>query len=61
MNATSRTGGAVSILKDAIKTEGIKFMFRGWTPSFVRLCPQTVATFIVLEQQKKWWKAWARQ
>ena len=62
MNATSRaTGGAVSILKDAVRTEGVKFMFRGWTPSFVRLCPQTVVTFIVLEQQKKWWKVWTGQ
>lgn len=62
MNATTRTkGGAVSILKDAVKTEGVKFMFRGWTPSFVRLCPQTVVTFIVLEQQKKWWKVWTGQ
>jgi solute carrier family 25 (mitochondrial dicarboxylate transporter), member 10 len=61
MNATSRTGGAVSILRDAVKTEGLKFMFRGWTPSFVRLCPQTVVTFIVLEQQKKWWKVWTGQ
>ena len=62
MNATSRMkGGAVSILKDAVKTEGVKFMFRGWTPSFVRLCPQTVVTFIVLEQQKKWWKVWTGQ
>lgn len=61
MNATSRTGGAISILRDAVKTEGLKFMFRGWTPSFVRLCPQTVVTFIVLEQQKKWWKVWTGQ
>ncbi len=61
MNSTSRTGGAISILRDAVKTEGLKFMFRGWTPSFVRLCPQTVVTFVVLEQQKKWWKVWTGQ
>jgi solute carrier family 25 (mitochondrial dicarboxylate transporter), member 10 len=61
MNAKGKSGGAVSILKGAVKTEGIQFMFRGWTPSFVRLCPQTVVTFIVLEQQKKWWKIWTGQ
>jgi hypothetical protein len=32
-------------------------------PVFVRLCPQTVVTFVVLEQQKKWWKVifWTKQ
>jgi dicarboxylate transporter 10 len=62
MNAKEKpTGGAISILRDALRNEGIKFMFRGWTPSFVRLCPQTIVTFVVLEQQKKWWKIWTRQ
>ena len=54
-------GGAVVILKGAIRKEGIKFIFRGWTPSFVRLCPQTIVTFVVLEQQKKLWKTWTGQ
>jgi len=62
MNATEKpTGGAVAILKEAIRKEGIQFIFRGWTPSFVRLCPQTIVTFVVLEQQKKWWKIWTGQ
>jgi solute carrier family 25 (mitochondrial dicarboxylate transporter), member 10 len=57
MNAHGKeAGGALTILKEALRTEGIKFMFRGWTPSFVRLCPQTVVTFVVLEQQKKWYR-----
>lgn len=62
MNAKEKpAGGAVSILKDAIRNEGLRFMFRGWTPSFVRLCPQTIVTFVVLEQQKKWWRIWTGQ
>jgi solute carrier family 25 (mitochondrial dicarboxylate transporter), member 10 len=62
MNAKDKPqGGAISILKDALRTEGVKFLFRGWTPSFMRLCPQTVVTFIVLEQQKKWWRNWTGQ
>jgi solute carrier family 25 (mitochondrial dicarboxylate transporter), member 10 len=62
MNAKEKPiGGSISILRDAIRNEGIRFMFRGWTPSFVRLCPQTIVTFVVLEQQKKWWKIWSGQ
>ena len=61
MNAKGKPGGAISILKGAVRAEGVKFMFRGWTPSFVRLCPQTVVTFIVLEQQKKLWKVYTGQ
>lgn len=41
---------AFSILKNAVKKEGPGFMFRGWIPSFIRLGPQTILTFIVLEQ-----------
>lgn len=62
MNAKDKAaGGAVKILQNALRTEGVKFMFRGWTPSFVRLCPHTVVTFIVLEQQKKLWRGWTGQ
>ena len=34
------------------RTEGVGWMFRGWVPSFVRLGPHTVATFLFLEQFK---------
>ena len=33
--------------------EGVRWMFRGWVPSFVRLGPHTIATFLFLEQHKK--------
>jgi solute carrier family 25 (mitochondrial dicarboxylate transporter), member 10 len=57
MNAHGKeAGSALAIVNEALRTEGVKFMFRGWTPSFVRLCPQTVVTFVVLEQQKKWYR-----
>lgn len=41
----------------AIQTEGWGFAFRGFVPSFLRLGPHTICTFLVLEQQKKWYKA----
>lgn len=44
------------IFKEEIKKEGIKFLFRGWTPSFMRLGPHTIITFIVLEEEKKLWE-----
>ncbi|KFY72011.1 hypothetical protein V499_07823 [Pseudogymnoascus sp. VKM F-103] len=34
-------------------TEGLRWMFKGWTPSFIRTGPHTIATFIFLEQHKK--------
>lgn len=52
MDATHKGEGAFSILRNAVKVEGIGFAFRGWLPSFIRLGPQTILTFIVLEQLK---------
>lgn len=54
MNAKGTSGGAVSILKTAVKNEGVGFMFRGWLPSFIRLGPHTIVTFLVLEQLRKY-------
>jgi len=45
--------GLITILKDTCRQEGVKWMFRGWVPSFIRLGPQTIATMIFLEQHKK--------
>lgn len=33
--------------------EGLMWMFKGWVPSFVRLGPHTIFTFMFLEQHKK--------
>ena len=40
------------LLKKTIANEGVGWMFRGWVPSFVRLGPHTIATFLFLEQHK---------
>lgn len=53
MSAKDQSKGIMQILTEAMKTEGPSFMFRGWTPAFVRLGPHTVATFLALEQHKK--------
>lgn len=53
MNARGSSKGALSILAEAVRLEGPGFMFRGWLPSFIRLGPHTIATFLVLEQLRK--------
>lgn len=52
MNSHHKSDGTVRILLDTVKQEGILFAFRGWVPAFVRLGPQTIITFLVLEQLK---------
>ena len=42
-----------TLLTRIYRNEGVRWVFRGWVPSFVRLGPHTVATFIFLEQHKK--------
>lgn len=53
MNAKGSTNSASNILLTALKNEGPGFMFRGWLPSFFRLGPHTIVTFLVLEQLRK--------
>ena len=45
--------GLLSLLRRTIANEGVGWIFRGWVPSFVRLGPHTIATFLFLEQHKK--------
>ncbi|KAE9964985.1 hypothetical protein BLS_007933 [Venturia inaequalis] len=49
----------VRLLGEAYKAEGLGWMFRGWVPSFIRLGPHTIATFVFLEQHKKVYR-WAK-
>ncbi|KAJ5093698.1 Mitochondrial dicarboxylate carrier [Penicillium angulare] len=43
----------VNLLRDICRKEGLSWTFRGWVPSFIRLGPHTIATFIFLEEHKK--------
>jgi dicarboxylate transporter 10 len=52
MSATE-TQSLAKLLADTYRNEGPGWMFRGWVPSFIRLGPHTIATFIFLEQHKK--------
>lgn len=44
------------LLVDIYKKEGFRWMFKGWVPSFIRLGPHTIVTFLFLEQHKKWYR-----
>ncbi|KAJ1863881.1 Mitochondrial dicarboxylate transporter [Coemansia sp. RSA 2703] len=35
------------------RTEGPRAFFKGWLPSYVRLCPQLVITFVIYEKLRK--------
>ncbi|CAH0019203.1 unnamed protein product [Clonostachys rhizophaga] len=46
----------MSVMKtvtEMTRTDGLRWMLRGWLPSFSRLGPHTVATLLLLEQHKK--------
>lgn len=52
MNSSTRVS-VLEIVRNLTYSEGPRWIFRGWTPSFVRLGPQTIATLVLLEQHKK--------
>ena len=41
------------LLSEIYKAEGMTWMLKGWMPSFIRLGPHTIFTFLFLEQHKK--------
>ncbi|KAF1821041.1 mitochondrial carrier [Dissoconium aciculare CBS 342.82] len=45
--------GIFSMMTRITAAEGFGWMWKGWVPSFMRLGPHTIATFIFLEQHKK--------
>jgi len=48
---------AIHILGQSFREEGIQFLFKGWTPAFIRMGPNTVLLFVFYEQLKKSWRA----
>ncbi|KAH3985807.1 hypothetical protein HBI81_093140 [Parastagonospora nodorum] len=46
----------VSLVTEITKQEGIRWMFKGWVPSFIRVGPHTILTFLFLEQHKKMYR-----
>lgn len=44
---------AMDCFFQTVRSEGPRALFKGWLPSYMRLGPQTVLTFIFLEQLKR--------
>ena len=55
--SAKNTQSSFLVMTQMYKTEGLKSFFKGWTPAFIRLGPQTIITFVVLEQLKTWHQA----
>ena len=53
MSAHEHGQGVMKLLGEIYRQEGLRWCFRGWVPSFIRLGPHTIATFLFLEQHKK--------
>jgi dicarboxylate transporter 10 len=53
--------GVWALLKGVWHREGLAWVFKGWVPSFVRLGPHTVVTFLALEQHKKLYRRFERK
>ncbi|KAJ5698574.1 hypothetical protein N7462_000579 [Penicillium macrosclerotiorum] len=53
---SSESASVLRIVGKLFRLEGYRWIFRGWTPSFIRLGPQTVATLVLLEQHKRFYR-----
>ncbi|KAF9516386.1 hypothetical protein BS47DRAFT_1327533 [Hydnum rufescens UP504] len=51
----SETSSVLAVTQKLLREQGVRGLFKGWTPAFVRLAPNTVLMFVVLEQLKKAW------
>lgn len=51
MNAPNAAAG-LSSLKEHFQTDGIKYLFRGYAPSWIRLTPNTILIWMFFEQFK---------
>lgn len=56
MSAKGKSGGMLSVVMSITREEGLRWCFRGWVPSFIRVGPHTIATFLFLEQHKKYYR-----
>ncbi|KAI8331397.1 mitochondrial carrier domain-containing protein [Chlamydoabsidia padenii] len=56
--SSDRKMSSLKIMSSMYRNEGMTSFFKGWTPAFIRLAPQTIITFVILEQFKKWHSSW---
>jgi len=51
--SSSQGHGVMHTIGEIYRAEGIRWMFKGWVPSFLRLGPHTICTFVFLELHRK--------
>ncbi|KAM5363256.1 hypothetical protein ACJZ2D_012095 [Fusarium nematophilum] len=51
--SSSHNHGVLHLIGDIYRSDGLMWMFKGWVPSFLRLGPQTICTFVFLEMHRK--------
>ncbi|KAL5518688.1 hypothetical protein ACEPAH_371 [Sanghuangporus vaninii] len=54
--SVSHNTNPIEVFLKSLRDEGPRFLFKGWTPAFIRLGPNTVLLFVFYEQLKKLWK-----
>ncbi|KAI9298356.1 mitochondrial carrier [Neoconidiobolus thromboides FSU 785] len=59
MSSSKEVGQSAKIYKamcHIVQEEGIRSLFKGWLPSYLRLGPHTILTFMLLEQFKAYYQ-----
>ncbi|KAF4979405.1 hypothetical protein FZEAL_4382 [Fusarium zealandicum] len=51
--SSSHNHGVLHLIGDIYRSDGPMWVFKGWVPSFLRLGPQTICTFVFLEMHRK--------
>ncbi|KDQ54899.1 hypothetical protein JAAARDRAFT_38015 [Jaapia argillacea MUCL 33604] len=59
MMSQTCTTGPLELIRTSFREEGPKFLFKGWTPAFIRLVPNTILLFMFLEQLKQGWNSFS--
>lgn len=54
---SSGKASPIEVLVRSLREEGPAFMFKGWTPAWMRLGPNTVLMFVFFEQLKRGWSS----
>ncbi|TXT08908.1 hypothetical protein VHUM_03036 [Vanrija humicola] len=52
-SSTNPRTTAMSIVTSSIRNEGVRVLFRGWLPAWLRMVPNTCLTFVFFEQLKR--------
>lgn len=59
MMSSSTKVSVVGVVHRRVRSEGPRWAFRGWTLSFVRLGPLTIATLVLLDQHTRLYSLFA--